>query len=353
MAIDGTEADRSLVRLPTAAGSIVATLLLVGAAPRPSDEPHLRNVRQLTHGGENAEAYFSHDGKWLTFQATRGSHPCDQQYVMRVDGSGARRISNGRGKTTCGWFFPGDRKLFFASSSAHDSACPPKPDPSKGYVWPLDRYDIYSVNRDGSHLKRITFNDVYTAEGVLSPDGKRIVFTSLKDSDLDIYTMNVDGSDVRRLTNTPGYDGGAWWSPDGKTIVYRANHPTDSAELKQYRDLLAQRLVKPSKVELFIMNADGSNQHQITHLGGANFGPSWTPDGKRIIFSSNYKEPRSGNFDLYLVNPDGSGLEQITFDPTFDGFPEFSPDGKKLVWASNRGAKNPHETNVFVADWVK
>jgi Tol biopolymer transport system component len=218
-------------------------------------------------------------------------------------------------------------------------------------VWPLDRYDIYTVNRDGSNLKRLTRYDVYTAEGVLSPDGRRIVFTSLKDGDLEIYTMNADGSDVRRLTNTPGYDGGAWWSPDGKQIVYRANHPTDSAELKIYRDLLAQRLVRPGKVELFIMNADGSDQRQITHLGGANFGPSWTPDGKRIVFSSNYKNPRSGNFDLYLVDRDGGNLEQITFDESFDGFPMFSPDGTKLVWASNRNAASPGETNLFIAEW--
>jgi TolB protein len=314
-------------------------------------EHRLSSIKQLTFGGENAEAYFSHDGKWLTFQTTRDGHACDQQYVMRTDGTGLHRISNGRGKTTCGWFFPGDKRLFFASSSAYDSACPPKPDPSKGYVWPLDRYDIYTVNRDGTNLKRLTHNDVYTAEGVLSPDGKKIVFTSLKDGDLDIYTMNVDGTNVRRLTNTPGYDGGAWWSPDGKQIVYRANHPTDSTELRAYRDLLGQRLVRPAKVELFLMNADGSNQHQITHLGGANFGPSWTPDGKKIIFASNYLSPRSGNFDLILVNTVGSGLEQLTFDETFDGFPEFSPDGKKLVWASNRHADKPTETNLFIAHW--
>jgi Tol biopolymer transport system component len=218
-------------------------------------------------------------------------------------------------------------------------------------VWPLDRYDIYTINRDGSDLTRLTHYDVYTAEGVLSPDGKRIVFTSLKDGDLDIYTMNSDGSDVRRLTNTPGYDGGAWWSPDGKEIVYRANHPTDAAELKAYRDLLDQRLVRPARVELFIMNADGSNQRQITHLGGANFGPSWTPDGKRIVFSSNYKNPRSGNFDLYLIDRDGGNLEQLTFDESFDGFPMFSPDGTKLVWASNRHAASPGETNIFIAEW--
>jgi Tol biopolymer transport system component len=192
---------------------------------------------------------------------------------------------------------------------------------------------------------------VYTAEGVMSPDGKKIVFTSLKDGDLEIYTMNTDGTDVRRLTHTPGYDGGAWWSPDGKQIAYRANHPTDSAELAAYRALLDQRLVRPSKVELYVMNADGSNQRQITHLGGANFGPSWTPDGKRIIFSSNYKEPHSGNFDLFLVDSDGGNLEQITFDQAFDGFPMFSPDGKKLVWASNRNDNKAGETNLFIADW--
>lgn len=343
------------------ARSKIIAILVVAAACSPrtpahmvtpaSGEKRLASIRQITFGGENAEAYFSHDGKWLTLQSTRDGHPCDQQYIMRIDGTDARRISDGRGKTTCGWFFPGDKKLFFASTTAHDSTCPTKPDPSKGYVWPLDRYDIYTVNRDGSDLKRLTHYDVYTAEGVLSPDGKKIVFTSLKDGDLEIYTMNADGSDVRRLTNTPGYDGGAWWSPDGTQIVYRANHPTDPAELKTYRDLLDQRLVRPAKVELFLMNADGSNQRQITHLGGANFGPSWTPDGKRIIFSSNYQSPRSGNFDLFLVNPDGTGLEQITFDQSFDGFPMFSPDGRKLVWASNRHAATPGETNLFVADW--
>jgi len=149
-------------------------------------ETHFASIRQVTFGGENAEAYFSQDGKWITLQSTREGRSCDQQYVMRVDGSNMRRISDGRGKTTCGWFFPGGERLFFASTTAHDSACPPKPDPSKGYVWGLDRYDIYTVNRDGSDLKRITHNDVYTAEGVLSPDGKRIVFSSLNDCNLNI-----------------------------------------------------------------------------------------------------------------------------------------------------------------------
>jgi Tol biopolymer transport system component len=331
----------------------VSSALGQGGAPMTPEpgERRLANVRRLTSGGENAEAYFSHDGQWLTFQSTRDGARCDQQYVMRVDGSGLRRISNGRGKTTCGWFFPGNGRLFFASTHALDDTCPPRPDPSKGYVWGLDRYDIYTVNRDGTDLRRLTNYGVYTAEGVLSPDGRRLVFTSLKDGDLEIYTMNVDGTDVRRLTRTPGYDGGAWWSPDGARIVYRAHHPTDSTELADYRALLAHRMVRPSRMELWVMNADGSDQRQVTRLGGANFGPSWTPDGKQIIFSSNHRNPRSQNFDLYLVNLDGSGLEQITTHSLFDGFPMFSPDGTKLVWASNRNAAKDHDTNLFIADW--
>lgn len=350
------------IRAFSAATVLVAAFACAGEEPAPdtspavavepdSGESHLTNIRQVTFGGENAEAYFSPDGQWLTFQSTRDGRTCDQQYVMRVDGTGLQQVSNGNGKTTCGWFLPGGQRLFFASSHAHDSTCPPRPDPSQGYVWGLDRFDIYTANIDGTGLTRLTNYDTYTAEGILSPDGTRIVFTSLKDGDLDIYTMNVDGSDVRRLTTTPGYDGGPWWSPDGTKIVYRAWHPADSAGLADYQALLAQRMVRPSRMELFVMNADGSDQRQVTSLGGANFGPSWTPDGQRIIFSSNHINPRSRNFDLYVVNLDGTGLEQVTTNSEFDGFPMFSPDGTRLVWASNRGTGGTTETNLFIADW--
>ena len=327
--------------------SIPPTAPIVRAA---DSEHHLRNVRQLTTGGENAEAYFSVDGRQLIFQSTRDGRTCDQQYVMNVDGSGVHRVSTGTGKTTCGFFYANDQRVLFGSSHALQTACPERPDPSKGYVWRLDPFDIYTARPDGSDLRRLTSYGVYTAEAVVSPDGQRIVFTSLKDGDLDIYTMNVDGSDVRRLTTTEGYDGGPWWSPDGTKIVYRAWHPVDSA-LTVYRELLGQRLVRPNRMELWVMNADGSGQRQITQLGGANFGPSWTPDGSRLIFSSNYLRPRSGNFDLFLVNLDGSGLEQVTTDESFDGFPMFSPDGRSLVWASNRNDAKPGETNLFIADW--
>lgn len=327
----------------------VAAVAFARSSTQPA-ERHLRNIKQLTFGGQNAEAYFSRDGKRLIFQSTRDGRSCDQQYIMRIDGTGVQRVSTGQGKTTCGYFFAGDNQIFFASTHAVDTTCPPRPDPSKGYVWRLDPYDIYTANPDGSNLRRLTKNGVYTAEGTLAPDGRSIVFTSLKDGDLDIYTMNVDGSNVRRLTNTPGYDGGPFFSPDGKQIVYRAWHPTDTA-LANYRALLNQRLVRPTRMEIWVMNADGSGQHQITSLGGANFAPYFTPDGKRIIFSSNYRNPHSRNFDLYLVNADGSGLEQVTNHPEFDGFPMFSPDGKKLVWEANRSGASLDELDIYIADW--
>jgi TolB protein len=348
-------------RAPTgAAASAVQSALNAASTTGPSNtwlvadsgERHLGRIRQLTDGGENAEAYFSTDGQWLTFQSTRDGRRCDQQYVMRVDGSGLRRISAG-GKTTCGYFYASDTRVLFGSTHAVDSACPPRPPADAGYVWPLDKYDIWTVKPDGSDLRRLTNYGVYTAEAVLSPDGKQVVFTSVKDGDLDIYTMNIDGSNVKQLTRTPGYDGGPWWSPDGTKIVYRAQHPSDSASLSRYRDLLSRGMIRPSEVELYVMNADGSENRQITRLGGANFGPSWTPDGQRIIFSSNHKNPRSRNFDLFLVNLDGTGLEQVTTNPDFDGFPMFSPDGKRLIWASNRHQSKFGETNLMITEWAQ
>jgi len=347
--VPATEVGTDATSRPDAAAAAFQPRAVTPAA----GERRLANVRQLTDGGENAEAYFSADGTRLIFQSTRDGRACDQQYVMNLDGTGLARVSNGEGKTTCGYFYADDERVFFASTHAAGAACPARPDPSQGYVWGIDPYDIYTAKPDGSDLRRLTNYGTYTAEGILSPDGKRIVFTSLKDGDLDIYTMNVDGTDVRRLTSTPGYDGGPWWSPDGTKIVWRAHHPTDSAELAEYRRLLGRNMIRPNRMELFVMNADGSDQRQITRLGGANFGPTFTPDGRRVMFSSNHKNPRSRNFDLYLVNLDGTGLEQVTTDEEFDGFPMFSRDGRKLVWASNRGASRPGDTNIFVADWVE
>jgi TolB protein len=187
---------------------------------------------------------------------------------------------------------------------------------------------------------------------VISPDGKKIVFTSMRGGDLDIYLMNADGTGVQRLTTHKGYDGGPFFSWDGRTIVYRSYHPKTDEEIKEYDSLLAQGLVKPRRAELFVMGADGSNQRQVTSNGAANWAPFLHPNNKQIIFSSNLHDAEGRNFSLYRINADGAGLERITYDAGFDSFPMFSKDGKKIVFASTRNGKSPREFNIFIADWV-
>ncbi|MGE0351884.1 MAG: TolB family protein [Gemmatimonadales bacterium] len=317
-------------------------------------ENHLRDIRQLTFGGNNAEAYFSASGRQLIFQRQeKVNEGCDQQYIINTDGTGLHRVSNGEGRTTCGYFYANDRRILYSSTFKYSPACPPAPDRSHGYVWPLGHLEIYTARVDGSDLQPLTANGAYNAEATVSPDGRTIIFTSTMDGDLELYTMNIDGTGLKRLTHRVGYDGGAFFSPDGKMIVWRAGYPETARDSADYLSLLEKRLVRPSRVELWVANADGSNPRQITRLGGANFAPFFHPDGRRIIFSSNYENPHSRNFDLYLINVDGTGLEKITTHPDFDGFPMFSPDGKKLVWASNRNAVTEEgETNLFIADWM-
>jgi Tol biopolymer transport system component len=315
-------------------------------------ERHLFNIRQLTFGGQNAEGYFSFDETMLTFQSTRDSFQCDQQFVMELATGKSWLISTGKGRTTCGYFFPDNKRLLFSSTHHLNKNCPPPPDYSRGYVWQVSpEYDIFTVNVDGSGLKQLTTTERYDAEATISPMGDKIIFTSLRNGDLDLYSMNVDGSDVRQLTNELGYDGGAFYSWDGKRIVYRSWHYTDTAEVRKYKETLAQNLVRPTHMEIMLMNADGSGKKQITSNGAANFAPFFLPDNKRIIFASNMRNPRGRNFDLYLINDDGTGLEQVTYNETFDSFPMFSRDGKKLVFASNRNGKVEGETNLFIADW--
>jgi len=333
------------------AGSRASTPRLT--QPTNGAEKHLRNVRQLTRGGENAEAYFSPDGSRLIFQSTRPDYPCDQIYTMKIDGSDTRRVSTGTGRTTCGYFYPGGKEILFASTHEASPTCPPRPDYSRGYVWPIyASYDIYRANADGSTLTPLTRTPGYDAEATIAPDGL-IVFTSVRDGDMEIYSMKADGSDVRRLTNRPGPDGGPFFSWDGKLVAFRGHPLSPGTELDDYRSLLKEGLWRPSELELYVMDRDGRNLRQVTKLGRANFAPSWHPDGKRLIFASNIADPKQRNFDIYLVNLDGSGLERVTFNDTFDGFPMFSPDGRHLVFASNRNAQAEGETNVFIADWVE
>ena len=316
-------------------------------------EKHFRAIRQLTFGGQNAEGYFSFDERNLIFQSTRDSFSCDQEYVMDLATGATRLVSTGKGRTTCGYFFPDNKRILFSSTHHLRETCPPPPDYSKGYVWLVSpEYDIFTADPDGKNLKQLTTTPGYDAEATISPRGDKIVFTSLRNGDLDIYTMNLDGSDVRQLTHELGYDGGPFFSWDGTMIVYRAWHCQDSASAAEYRALLEQNTVRPTRMELFVMNADGSNKRQLTNNGAANFAPFFLPDNRRIIFASNLSDPHGRNFDLYLINVDGTGLERVTYNETFDGFPMFTRDGKTLVFASNRNGKVPHETNLFLADWV-
>ncbi|APF16831.1 TolB family protein [Caldithrix abyssi] len=319
-------------------------------------EKHLKNIRMLTNGGENAEAYFSFDESQLIYQSKHDSIKCDQIFIMNLDGSDKRMVSTGKGRTTCSYFLPGDQQIIYASTHGVDENCPPPPDFSRGYVWKVySSYDLYIANADGSDPQPFLPSPGYDAEATVSPRGDKIVFTSQRNGDLDIYTVNIDGSGLKQLTHEIGYDGGAFFSWDGSKIVYRAYHPRTEEELKRYRKLLAEELIEPNNFQLFVMDADGSNKRQITHNDFANFAPFFHPDNKRIIFCSNMgtTESTQRDFNLWMINEDGTGLKQITFFKGFDGFPMFTHDGKKLVFASNRFNKKKGETNVFIADWVE
>ena len=314
-------------------------------------EGHLASLRQLTFGGQNAEAYFSHDGRELIFQSTRDELQCDAIFRMQSDGSDVRQLSSGKGVTTCAFIAPDNRSIIYASTHLEHTQCPPRPDHSHGYVWPLySSYDIFTAGPGGEDPVPLTRTEGYDAEAVYSPIGDKIVFTSLRSGDLELYLMNPDGSDVEQLTHAAGYDGGAFFSLDGKWIVWRASRP-DGQALEDYRALLVEGLIRPGKLELFIMNLEERKPIQITRNGAANFGPYWHPDGRRIIFSSNMHDPRGRNFDLYLIDIETREIERVTSYVGFDGFPMFSHDGKQLVFASNRFGKVQGETNVFIADW--
>ncbi len=319
-------------------------------------EVHLRNIQQLTNGGENAEAYFSLDGQKIIFQATPRdpAQPCDQIFMMNLDGSAKKLMSTGTGRTTCSFILPDNQHVIYASTHQGGASCPPPADMSKGYTWALYAdYEIYLGDVDGKVIKNLTNSPGYDAEAVISPRGDRIVFTSVRSGDLELWLMDLDGSNLKQLTNTPGYDGGAFFSPDGSQIVWRASRfDGDAAGLADYQNLLKQGQIRPSKLDIYVMNADGSRPQRVTNFNKASFAPYFHPSGQKIIFSSNLGDPKGREFDIYMVNLDGSGLERITYTPGFDGFPMFSPDGQKLIFCSNRRNERPNETNVFICDWV-
>lgn len=319
----------------------------------PEERPILSNLRRLTSGGENAEGYFSFDEKRFVFQRRdeASGDTCDQIYMYDLATGAAKRISTGAGRTTCSYFLPGDSLILYATTHLADPVCPPPPDYSQGYVWALyPNFDIVVADTAGKIVRRLTETPGYDAEATVSPTGDRIVFTSVRTGDVELFSMNPDGSDVRQLTNLPGYDGGAFYSWDGKEIVFRASRP-QGEELTSYQELLKQHLIRPGKLEIFVMNADGTNLRQVTNNGAANFAPFMHPDGRHIIFSSNMHDPKGRNFDLYLIRKDGTGLKRITYSPDFDSFPMFTRDGKRLIFASNRQGQKEGETNLFICDF--
>lgn len=346
--------------------ALAAGLLIAGKDPKPSTdnarEKHLKNVRQLTFGGDNAEAYFSPDGKSLTFQSNFSGWgvSCDQIFVMTIrdvkDSAYKPAKISTDGRTTCSYFMPDGKHVLFASTHKGAKECPATGDLHKGgkYLWPIfDTYDIFVSDLNGNITKQLTDNPGYDAEAVVSPKGDKILFTSTRGGDLDLWTMNIDGTDPVQITHELGYDGGGFFSADGKKIVFRASRPKTETEIKEYKDLLAQGLVAPTNMEIYTCNADGSELKQVTTLGKANWAPYFTPGGKKIIFSSNHHSQKGYDFQLYTINVDGTGLEQITFESQFNAFPMFSPDGKKLVFSSNRRNNGTRDTNVFIADWVE
>ena len=324
-------------------------------------ELNFANVRQLTFGGDNAEAYFSYDGKYLIFQKSNPKEgiACDQIWMGKIPESADEKftpqlVSTGTGRTTCAFFYPDNEHFVYASTHLGSKDCPPVPDRTKygnKYIWPLyESFDLFKANRKGNIVKRLTKTPGYDAEATLSPDGKTILFTSMRTGDLELFSMNLKGKKIKQITNLPGYDGGAWFSPDGKKILWRASRPQTPEELKEYKDLLNQNLVAPTRMEVWIANANGSDAKQITNLGQANWAPNFTPSGK-VIFCSNHEYKRGFPFNMYVMNRDGTQMEKISRDKGFDAFPMFSPDGKKIVFCSNRNNGGTRDTNVFIADW--
>lgn len=331
---------------------------------RYSEEKHFKNLRQLTFGGDNAEAYWSFDSKMISFQSNNKEWGlgCDQIFYMPIEGMNLQdaktkptMISTGQGRTTCSFFLPGNKTILYASTHLDGKDCPKDVERTPGgkYLWPVyESYDIFVADKKGKLVKQLVNVPGYDAEATVSPKGDKIVFTSTRNGDLDLYTMDIDGKNVKQITNELGYDGGAFFSPDGKKLVFRASRFTTEESKREYLDYLKQGLVAPTQMELFTCNVDGSNLKQLTNLGKANWAPFYHPSGKKIIFSSNHKGKRGFEFNLFMINEDGTGLEQITYDKVFDSFPMFSPDGKKIMFSSNRNNGGTRNTNLFVADWV-
>ncbi|MDF1839343.1 MAG: peptidase M28, partial [Planctomycetota bacterium] len=319
------------------------------------EETHFARLWQLTTSGENAEAYWSFDGTRLSLQRKGEGMNCDRIYATGDDGQ-LVEVSNGKGTTTCAYFTPDDQSVIYASTHGLQNECPPSPDHSMGYVWALHpEFEIYSKNLTTGNVTTLVEGPGYDAEATVSPMGDRFVFTSTRSGDIELWTAKMDGTDLFQVTDEPGYDGGAFYSHDGEWLIFRSTDfsaEKRDEEIAAYMGLLKKNMVRPSRMELVLIKADGTERSQVTNLGKANFAPSFYPDDKRIIFSSNHhdKNRPAMNFDIFACDLDGGNLEQITFynsgerGKQFDSFPLFSPNGKYLAFSSNRGDSKPGDT---------
>lgn len=357
--------------LPVLVLMVISVFSLLAQSPKSvpdsvlfAGEKHFKNIQQLTFGGDNAEAYWSFDGKSIVFQRTNPKEGvnCDQIFIGKIPAHPGEKfsyklISTGKGRTTCAYFLPDGKHILYASTHKGADTCPPVPDRAKygnKYIWPLyNSYDIFKADLDGKIVKQLTTAKGYDAEGTLSPDGRKMIYCSDKEGDLDLYIMDIASGKEKKITNTLGYDGGAWFSPDGKKIVWRASRPSTEEEVKEYKELLAAGFVAPTNMEIWVSDADGKDAKQITHLKQANWAPNFTPDSRHIIFCSNHEYKRGFPFNMYLTDLNGNGLEKISRDKGFDAFPMFSPDGRKIIFSSNRNNGGTRDTNLFLADWVE
>lgn len=339
---------------------ILSTFLL--ALTTNAQEEHLANLRQLTFGGDNAEAYFSPDGTKLVMQVTNPEigAECDQIFLLDLNDDeftkeDLKLVSTGMGRTTCSFFMPDGKHILYASTHEGDEACPPAPAPRADgkYVWPIySDFDIYIADLNGNITKKLTDSPGYDAEGVVSPDGKKIAFTSMRSGDLEIYIMDIDGKNLVQVTNELGYDGGAFFTHDSKRLIFRSSRPKSDEDIKIYKDLLKEDLVMPTAMELYMVDIDGKNLTKLTDLGKANWSPYMHPSDQKVVFSSNHHATRGYDFQIYQMDLESKAMEQITYESIFNAFPMFSPDGKKLVFSSNRNGVD-RSTNVFIADWVE
>lgn len=333
---------------------------LPAQAPASSEAAFVTNIRQLTFEGKRSgEGYFNADGSKMIFQSERETgNPFYQIYLMDLETGDQERVSPGMGKTTCAWIAPDGGSVIFASTHL-DPEAKAKQEAEfaerasnrvRKYSWDYDEnFDIFRYSLKDKSSTRLTTAKGYDAEGAMSPDGRRIVFASnraaydheLSKEDgerlkidkqffMEIYIMDADGSNVKRLTNVPGYDGGPFFSADGKRICWRRFDE------------------KGMTAEIYTMNTDGSEQRQLTKVGAMSWAPYFHPSGEYLIFTNNTQG--FANFELFLVDAAGKhDPVRVTFTDGFDGLPVFSPDGKKLAWTSGRAAGGASQ--IFIADW--